>query len=368
MKLDGKIGVGMLGGGFMATVHSRAARAAGADLVGVFAGNDELTAAAVSDLGFGKGYADLASMLADDAVDVIHVCTPNALHYEQALAAIKAGKHVICEKPLAVTAAEAASLAQAAAAAGVVATVPFAYRFHPMVREARARIAAGEVGWITMINGSYLQDWLLTALDNNWRVSAKDGGASRAWGDIGSHLADMIEFVSGQRIARVAAVKQTVFDKRAGSDEVVTTEDAVALTMVTDQGAIGTLTVSQVVPGHKNHMRWEIAGTEQTLAFDAEAPETLTIGRRECTMVVPRDAAHLSPDAARLCRVPSGHPQGYQDAFNAFVRDTYSAILTGVKPEGLPQFADGARAAAITEAVMESAASGNWTEVPPMVG
>jgi predicted dehydrogenase len=242
-----------------------------------------------------------------------------------------------------------------------VATVPFIYRFHPMAREARARFASGEAGQVLTINASYLQDWLLGSGDDNWRVDSAQGGRSRAFADIGSHLVDLVEFVSGDRVSRVSATKRTVFSERA-AHSAITTEDAVAVVVETASGALGTLLVSQVAPGRKNRLWLEIAGSQESVAFDQEQPETLWVGRRAGSMVVPRDADQLSSDAARLCVVPSGHPQGYQDAFNAFVADSYAAIA-GESPEGLPRFSDGLRAVRITEAVLDSAEAGTWIEM-----
>lgn len=357
MSLSAGLGVGIIGGGFMATVHSRAARAAGARLVGVVASTPERSAAVAAELGAERGFDSVAALLADPAIDVVHVCTPNALHAEQAAAVIAAGLHVVCEKPLTTGAASAAALARSVPA-GIVATVPFAYRFHPMVREARARIASGAVGEVLTLNGVYLQDWMLGTDDPNWRVRTSSGGASRAFADIGSHLVDLIEFVTGQRITALAASTRTFFERR-GDIAAVETEDAAALTVTLSGGAIGTLLVSQVAPGTKNALRFEISGSAQTLGFDQENPELLRVGTVDGTLLVPRDADRLAPDAARLCAVPSGHPQGYQDAFNAFVADSYAAI-GGASPEGLPTFADGARAAALTDAVLAAAADGLW--------
>jgi predicted dehydrogenase len=352
---------GFVGGGFMAEVHSRAARSARARLGGVVASTPERGASAAQRLGIDRGYASLDEMLADPAIDVVHVCTPNAQHAAQALAVIAAGKHVVCEKPLTVTVAEAERLVAAAREANVTATVPFAYRFHPMVREARARVRVGEVGRLFSIHGSYLQDWLLTEDDDNWRVDAEAGGASRAFADIGSHLVDLIEFVTGDRITRVAASKRTFFADRAASTA-ITTEDAAAVVLETAGGAIGTLLVSQVAPGRKNSLRIEIAGSAESIGFDQENPETLWLGRREASQLVPRDAAVLHEDAARLSLVPAGHPMGYQDAFNGFVADTYAAIA-GESPEGLPTFEDGLRAVRITDAVMCAATTGQWIDI-----
>jgi predicted dehydrogenase len=349
----------IVGGGFMAEVHSRAIRAARAEVAGVVSSTPQRSASAAERLGATRAYDALDQLLADDAIDVVHVTTPNALHAEQAAAVLAAGKDVVCEKPLATTVSDAQALV--AAAEGRVATVPFIYRFHPMAREARARFASGEAGQVLTINASYLQDWLLGSGDDNWRVDSAQGGRSRAFADIGSHLVDLVEFVSGDRVSRVSATKRTVFSERA-AHSAITTEDAVAVVVETASGALGTLLVSQVAPGRKNRLWLEIAGSQESVAFDQEQPETLWVGRRAGSMVVPRDADQLSSDAARLCVVPSGHPQGYQDAFNAFVADSYAAIA-GESPEGLPRFSDGLRAVRITEAVLDSAEAGTWIEM-----
>jgi predicted dehydrogenase len=355
------LGVGIVGGGFMAEVHSRAARAAGARLVGITSSSASRSDAAAERLGIERGYGSLDDLLDDPRVGVVHVCTPNALHAEQAARVIAAGKHVVCEKPLATTVDDARRLTDAAASAGVVASVPFVYRFHPLVREARARVAAGRSGRLLTFAASYLQDWLLQSTDDNWRVDEAAGGRSRAFADVGSHLVDLVEFVTGDRVTRVAANTRTFFADRA-EHTAVTTEDAVAATVETAGGAIGTLLVSQVAPGRKNRLHVEFSGDTESLVFDQEQPETLWIGRRTGSTVVPRDAEQLSPDAARLVMVPSGHAQGYQDAFNAFVADSYAAIR-GESPEGLPVFADGLRASIVTTAVMDASDSGTWVDV-----
>jgi predicted dehydrogenase len=230
-----------------------------------------------------------------------------------------------------------------------------------MVREARSRVLSGEVGTVLTIHGSYLQDWLLTQDDDNWRVDERSGGRSRAFADIGSHLVDLVEFVTGDRVAEVAAAKRTFFPDRA-QHRAVTTEDAAAVTVRTESGAIGTILVSQAAPGRKNRLHLEIAGTSESVAFDQEAPETLWVGRREGSLLLPRDPAQLHPDAARLVTTPPGHPQGYQDAFNGFTADTYAAV-GGATPAGLPRFADGLRAVRVTDAVLTAAESGTWVRV-----
>ncbi len=355
------LGVAVVGGGFMAQVHSRSARAAGAHLVGVSSSSPERAEEAANALGFELGYPSLADLLADPDVDVVHVCTPNALHAEQAAAVIASGRAVVCEKPLATTRADAQALAEQAATAGTTATVPFVYRFHPLVREARDRVARGETGRVLTVVGSYLQDWLLTSDDDNWRVDGDLGGASRAFADIGSHLVDLLEFVTGDRITRLAARTRTFITDRADHAQ-VTNEDAAALTFETGGGAVGTLLVSQVAPGRKNRLHLEIAGTTESLAFDQEHPETLWVGRRAGSIALPRDEAQNSAAANAYSVVPSGHPQGYPDAFAAFVADTYRAVR-GEAPDGLPTFDDGLRAAVLTDALLRAATTDTWQPV-----
>jgi predicted dehydrogenase len=352
------LGVALIGGGFMADVHSRAARAAGARIVGVTSSTPERSREAAARIGAETAFHDVDALLADDRVDVVHVVTPNATHHELTTRVLDAGKHVVTEKPLATTVADALDLEQRAAAAGVAATVPFVYRFHPMVREARARVAAGQVGRLFSVQGAYLQDWLLAADDDNWRVSTDAGGASRAFADIGSHLCDLLEFVTGDRLVRLQALTRTVFAERASTGPVAT-EDLAGVLAETGAGAVVSLLVSQVAPGRKNGLVLEVHGASESLRFEQERPEELWIGRRTASERHLRNTDELHPDAARLSVLPPGHPLGYQDAFTAFAADTYAAVR-GVAPEGLPVFADGVRAARITDAVLASARTGEW--------
>lgn len=331
--------------------------------MGVAASTPESAVRAASELGIERAFATPDELIRDDSIDVVHICTPNTTHSAFAAAAITAGKHVICEKPLATSVADAESLVRSAESARVTATVPFVYRYHPMVREARSRIARGDLGTLLTIGGAYLQDWLQSDLDDDWRVDESLGGPSRAFADIGSHLVDLVEFVTGDRIARLNAVKRTVFAARAQNRNIAT-EDAVALVVETVTGAIGTLLVSQVAPGRKNHLVIEIAGSNETARFEQERPDELWLGRRIGSELLPREEAQLSADAARLSVVPAGHPLGYQDAFTAFVTDSYAATR-GSAPEGLPTFNDGLRAATVTEAVLRSAQSGEWVDLAP---
>jgi predicted dehydrogenase len=362
------------GTGFIGAVHAHALRALGATVVGVAASTPERGEAAARDLGVPRAFATADELAESPDVDVVHICTPNHLHEELALRALAAGKHVICEKPLAVDLAGAERLVDAARRAGTVAAVPFVYRFYPTVREARRRLAGEHVH---LVHGTYLQDWLLTADDDNWRVDAELGGASRAFADIGSHWCDLAEFVTGQRIARLTAQLKTALPQRRrgdarvafassandGEEREVTTEDAAIIQFETDGGALGSAVISQVSAGRKNRLWLEVDAAGEALAFDQENPEGLWVGRREGASLVVRDPATLAGDAARLAVLPAGHPQGYQDCFNLFVRDAYAAVATGEAPEGLPTFEDGRRSAQIVDSVLASAAEQAWVDV-----
>jgi predicted dehydrogenase len=347
---------GIIGTGFIGGVHAYAVRAAGGVLAHVAGESPEHAAAAARRLGAEHACASVEELINADDVNVVHVCTPNALHVPQAEAAIRAGKHVICEKPLATDPADARRLVEAAADAGLVAAVPFVYRFYPSVREARARIGAGDAGPLWLLHGSYLQDWLAGSDATNWRVDPKLGGASRAFGDIGVHWCDLMEFTTGHRITRLIARMATAYPDRI-------TEDGAVVLFDTDRGASGSVVVSQVSLGRKNRLWFEFDGPSASYAFDQELPDSLWVGGKRGNQVVPRGPDTFSGPAAGYARLPAGHPQGYQDSFTAFVADVYAAI-GGHKPDGLPVFADGLRAAVLTAAVVESAADETWVEVP----
>ncbi len=343
--------VGIIGTGFMGRVHARSARLAGAVIVGV--------AGSRPDRSQGP-YSSADELIESGAIDLVHICTPNHLHAPLALKAIAAGVAVICEKPLATDGETAALMAARADEAGLVATVPFVYRFHAMVREARQRVARGDVGRVTLIHGSYLQDWLLRPEDDNWRVDPELGGPSRTFADIGSHWCDLAEFVTGERIRAVSAQTGVVQRERAGHAPVLT-EDVVTVQFRTAHGALGSVTTSQVSPGRKNRLFLEVAGTEQSLAFDQEQPEKLWVGGREGSTALVRDPGTLTAEAMPYSPLPPGHAQGYHECFEAFVADSYAA-LRGEHRDGLPTFDDGARAARVCDAVLASAASGRWVE------
>jgi len=371
------LGAAIVGTGLVAGLHRRAIGAAGGILRGLVGSSPERGREAAGRWGV-PAYADLEAALADRAVDVVHLCTPNALHHGMAKAALRAGKHLVCEKPLATTLAEATELEALARASGRVATVPFVYRYHPVVREARARVLGGELGPLQLIHGSYLQDWLLSPAATNWRVDAARGGASRAFADIGSHWCDLVEWVTGQRFTSLVAALQTTVGRRparslltfaaadsSGPEEVlvpVSTEDVAVVLLRTGEGTLCTATISQVSAGRKNRLWFEIDGARRSLVFDQEEPERLWIGSAEAVELRVKDPTRGSAEQRRLAVLPAGLTQGYQECFDAFVGDTYAAIAGGA-PEGLPTFTDGLRSAQVVEAVLRSAAQGGWVAV-----
>ncbi|MBM9510609.1 Gfo/Idh/MocA family oxidoreductase [Streptomyces sp. KK5PA1] len=341
-------------------VHLDAVRRAGAPVAGISASSPARAKEAAAALGVAQAFDSSEELVTSDEVDVVHICTPNESHARLAELALRAGKHVVCEKPLTTSADTADALARLAADSGLVAAVPFVYRYHPMAAEARARVADGRAGEVRLVHGHYLQDWLSEPGDTNWRVDAAAGGPSRAFADIGSHWCDLVEWVTGHRIAEVTALTSTL--PRDGG--VPDTEDVVHLLLRTDRGATGTLTVSQVSPGRKNRLWFEVDGARTSLAFDQENPESLFVGSRGENAAVLRDPGLLSPDAARLSVVPGGHPMGYLDCFAAFVRDVHAAIRDGAAAVlRHPTFDDAARMVRLTEAVLTSAADRSWKEV-----
>ncbi|MBS2537650.1 Gfo/Idh/MocA family oxidoreductase [Catenulispora sp. NF23] len=394
---------GIAGAGMVAAVHADAIRRAGGAVIGVAASTPERSKAAAARLGADLAFHSASELAVSGEIDVLHVCTPNALHGPLVRAALAAGKHVVCEKPLSLTGTDSDELVALAAESGLVNAVPLVYRYAPLTVEARERVRAGQIGAIRLIHGHYLQDWLARPEDNNWRVDPAVGGASRAFADIGSHWCDLVEWISGHRISELTAAAQTVLPRRsaaghetfAGTEAespatrspaqdatesaqiAVTTEDAVQVLFRTDRGATGALVVSQVSPGRKNRLWFEIDGAERSVSYDGEDPESLLLGGRDRTEIVRRDA--LSPGAGRINAVPAGHPWGYRDCFAAFTEDVYAAIRdhsasrdhstsrgprTAAEPApAYPTFADAARTAHITDAVLTSAAHRSWIEV-----
>ncbi len=375
----------VVGTGFVGPHHVDAIRRGGFADVAVLAGNVAAQVEAKAHaLGIEAWTTDVDAVLGDPAIDVVHIATPNDTHEALGLAALAAGRHVVLEKPLSLDSLGAARLVVAAAAAGRHAAVTFTYRGYPMVRRARALVAAGEIGELRLAHGAYLQDWLLEATDWNWRIDPGAGGRSRAVADIGSHWFDALEFTTGRSVEAVFADLATFVRQRARPvDEVeafgraggaaeqvrVLSEDAGVLILRLDGGARATCLVSQVSPGHKNAMTIELAGSRRSLAWAQETPETLWLGARDhASRLLVREPGdgYAAPGVPPL---PSGHPEGWSESMRDLFRPFYAAIAAGTPPPApgatapYPTFADGARAVRFVDAALESARTGRWAEI-----
>jgi predicted dehydrogenase len=341
----------------IASVHAHAVAANGLTLAGVLSSDAASTSRASEKLGIAPAQS-LSDLI--EKSDVIHICTPNVFHAAAVLEVLRAGKSVICEKPLAISVAEAETLVDAAQVAGVVAAVPYVYRFYSVVREMRRRVEAGGPERVQLVHGSYLQDWLAGDGATNWRVNPTLGGPTRAFGDIGVHWFDLIEFITGQRVASLVANTVQAFGSRAG--EPVATEDAVTVMFTLEGGANGSTVISQISRGRKNRLMVSIDRDSDSLEFNQEHPNELWEGTQDGSSLFARGSAALT-GALPYSFLPPGHPQGYQDAFNAFVSDVYQSVTTGELVAGLPTFTDGLRGAVLSEAVLESARQSNWVNL-----
>jgi len=388
-----RIGMGLVGPGFVGVHHIDAVRRLGfVDVVAIAASSDASARRKADALDIPKAYGSYEALAADPDVHVIHNATPNYLHVPVVLAAIAERKHVISDKPLAMTAADAKRLWRAAEDAGVVHAVTFNYRGNPLVQQARAMIAAGEIGRVHFVHGAYLQDWLLQPTDFSWRLEPEKGGATSAIGDIGSHWCDLVEHVTGRRITHVLADLTTVVQTRlkprgsveafahAAGDErepfEMKSEDLASVLVRFDGGAKGMAAVGQVCAGHKNDLWFEANGAAASLRWRQEQQNELWIGRREAaSAVLPKDPSLLRPEARRYAHLPGGHQEAWADAFCNVMRDVYGAILArAATPAAPPEpvggrgafatFADGYRSACIVDAILAShRAGGAWTAV-----
>jgi predicted dehydrogenase len=294
-----KFKAAVAGTGFIGPVHVEGLRRAGVEVVGILGSTPDRSQASAAVLGIEKAYSSLDEVLADADVDCVHLATPNRLHFEQAKASIAAGKHVLCEKPLAMNSAESAELVRLAAASNVACGVNYNIRYYPLCLEAADRVRNGIVGDVYHVTGSYFQDWLFHETDFNWRVLAEDGGELRAVADIGTHWLDLVHSITGLEVEAVCADLLTVFPIRkrptggvetfsgktdapvANELVAVTTEDFGSIMLRFVGGARGSVQVSQVAAGRKNRLSFELAGAKQALAWNSESPNELWIGHRD---------------------------------------------------------------------------------------
>ena len=378
------IGVGIAGTGFIGPAHIEALRRNGIQVLGLAENTKERADEKAAELGIPRSYGSLDEMLADSDIDVIHLATPNYLHHPHAKAVLMAGKHVICEKPLAMNATESAELVKLAAEKKLVNVVNFNIRMYPLAQQARSMVQSGELGDLFILQGSYLQDWLLFPTDWNWRLEPDLGGTLRAVGDIGSHWLDLLTFITGLRVEEVYADFKTFHSVRKKPakpvetytgkiltpedyiDQPINTEDYATVLLHYENGVRGVLTVSQVSSGRKNRLFYEISGAKSSLGWDSEKPNELWVGHRtEANQVLMKDPSLLSPEAQATASYPGGHNEGFPDTFKQLYAKIYAYILAGdySKTPDFPTFADGHYEMRLCEAIERSAKEGKWVKV-----
>lgn len=379
------IKVGVIGTGMIGPLHVEALkRTPGVEPVVLVGSSEEKARAKADALGVPSALGDYRELLKMDEIESVHVCSPNSLHYEMVKDLLEAGKHVICEKPLATTVEEARELTQLANSTGKVTAVHFNIRYYPLMSHVRRMIAKGELGDLFQIQGSYMQDWLFYPTDYNWRVEPDRAGKSRAIADIGSHWMDLIEFISGRRIVEVNADFKTFHETRkkpktsvetyAGktlkpedySDVPVETEDYATVMLGFDNGARGVFTVSQVFAGRKNRLYFEIGGSKQAVTWESERPNEIWIGRRDDPNgIMLKDPALAYPESAALMSWPGGHNEGFPDTPKQMFRQIYAKIRGEVDrtEPPFPTFEDGLRELVLCDRILESSEKRGWVTV-----
>jgi predicted dehydrogenase len=368
--------------GFVGRAHLDTLRRLGIAVQGALGSTPERSKASSQSVHLPRAYQSLDELAADPSVHVVHLCTPNHLHFQEASQLVRAGKHVLCEKPLAMDSRESAALVSLLKENGRVGAVAHNLRYYPLCQEARALIRRGAIGQVKLVHGSFLQDWLLFATDWNWRLDAKLGGDLRAVSDIGTHWMDLVMWLTDAKISEVCADLGTVLPTRrrpkgrvesfqkAGTGDteevMITTDDYASILLHFDNEARGVVTVSQVSPGRKARLWFEIDGSEGSLSFDSESPNQLWVGRRDgACELLPKDPALQSPESRGYAAYPGGHPEGYPDTFVQLFKEFYGYLDKGdlQAPRPFPTFETGHDELVLCEAIAESAAKKAWVAV-----
>ncbi len=379
-----KIKVGVVGTGFIGPAHIEALRRLpNVEVAALCEVNIDLARQKAEQLGIERPYV-FEDLLRQEDISTIHICTPNFLHYSQAKAALEAGKHVICEKPLAKDLKEAEELVALAARTGLVNAVHFNLRYYPLARQMKVMREKGELGEVYSVIGSYLQDWLFYETDYNWRLEPDKSGDSRAIADIGSHLMDILEYITGLKTVAVMADFNTIHKTRKKplkpvetysgkmlkpedyADVPINTEDHANVLLRFNNGNRGVITVSQVSAGRKNQMKLEIAGSKKTFAWNSEAPNEMWIGNRDgYNENLMRDPSLVHAEARSVISFPGGHNEGFPDTSKQMFKEVYAAVTAGKQPQNptYPTFADGYRELLICERILESNRKQGWVEV-----
>ncbi len=371
----------VIGAGFVGRAHIEALRRIPVEVRGTMVSSGDRSDAAAKALGLERAYKSVDEIVADPAVTAVHICTPNYVHFEQAAKLLRAGKHVLCEKPLAMDSRESAQLVALAKETNRVGGVAHNLRYYPLCIQAKSLVESGAIGKVNLIHGGFLQDWLTYSTDWNWRLESKLGGELRAVSDIGTHWLDLVQWLSGQRVTELCADLATVVPvrhkprghvesfssaKNVATDEVpITTDDYASVLVHFEHGAKGVFTVSQVSPGRKCRLFFEINGSDGTLAWDGEDPNTLWIGRRnEPNGALIKDPSLLTSAARPYAAYPGGHAEGYPDTFVQLFHDFYNYLAAGNfnAPRRFPTFATGHEELLLCDAIQKSAQARSWTQ------
>jgi predicted dehydrogenase len=372
----------VVGIGFIGVAHVEALRRLGVDVAGVVGSSPERAREKAEAAGLPTVYESVEDLAGDPEIDVIHVASPNHAHADQVRTALDAGKHAVCEKPLALTSEDTADLVARAERSGLVNAVCFNIRHYPLNHQAMAMVAAGDIGQPMFITGSYHQDWLLKDTDWNWRLQPAEAGRLRAVADIGSHWLDLTRFISGLDVEEVMAELHTFVPVRRHPkgpvesfakaepigdlmEEEMSSDDGAGILLRYEGAARGAVTISQVSAGEKNSVRYEIAGSEASLSWYSQHPDQLLIGHRDRpNEVLYRDPGNSAPEASRNMAYPAGHVEGFPDTFRALFSQVYAAIDGEDAGAGAyPTFADGHYAMLVTEAVARSHDEQRWVKV-----
>jgi predicted dehydrogenase len=340
----------------------------------------------------GAGYnvlnvtGDWHDVINDPSIDAVHIATPNVSHFPIAKAALEAGKHVLCEKPLAMSSVEAQQLTDLAAARKLRGGLNHNLRYYPMVQQMRRMREAGDFGDILVVQGTYSQDWMLYETDWNWRVDPSVSGPSRVMADIGSHFFDMAEHVTGLKVSAVCSDLQIFwptrkqpkiggesFSAKLGTEtvdtQIVTEDFGATLFRMAKNGkdqARGVMTASQVSAGRKNGLVLEIYGTRGSASWRQERPEELWLGHRDApNQLLLKDPSLMTEQARAFADFPGGHAEGYPDTFKQLFRRFYASIADPTLTPDYPGFADGLRQMKILDAELASHKAHAWMDVAP---
>lgn len=377
-----KIQAAILGAGFIGQAHIEAIRRLGfVDVVAVAQNGQEKAEKAAKSLNVPKAYGNYMDLLQDPDIDVIHNCTPNYLHYETNKQILLHGKHLLSEKPLTLTSEEAKELYHLAKEKDLVTGINFNYRQFPMVQHLRGMVREQDLGNIRIVRGHYLQDWLLYQSDYNWRIEPEYGGRTRAIGDIGSHLFDLAQYVTGTRITEVLADLSTIYPQRykplkgkqtfqtAGQDEAelvdVKTEDYCSVLVKFDNGSRGVFTVSQVSAGNKNALELNLDGDIASGSWKQQESFRLNLGYRDKpSETVLRDPGLLKKEALPFLHYPGGHEEGWTESLKNMMQNFYEAVRSkAALSDSVASFKDGYQIMLIIDAIVKSAETGGWVKV-----